>query len=312
MSFQTQEIQDLILSFPPLNGLSPCKKSKISGADPALHWIGDASEKWPFTWNHPRLSLFWAHHGFSTPHSIEIAESSLERCLNGTSGLNRLAEAANMDLRLYEMDLSTPTANILDKSDTSMTAEELARAIAYGMMSVEPDLDFLAIGANGAGTNDCATAIINIHAHHNNAALPSPTSLQQQITSKAGDALGLDALQVIGGFEIAALCGAIISARLAHIPVLADGYTGLAAYLILKQYNPNAVAHVRLINVPHYSDNAILNLPIPASTDAGVALAFAASFIRNLIIVSEGAAVSPKQESGCGNPSCGSSSGCAA
>ncbi len=278
MTFENQEIQQLITSFQPL----PPAGNTPGRLEPTLQWLADSTQKWPLSWNHPRLSLFWANHGFAE----KGAESAiLSRCLEGVSGLNRLAEAANTDLRLYEMDLDTPTADITKGADAAMSEEDMVRAMAYGMMSVEPGLNFMAIGAAGAGSEDSALALTHLHQGS------TPTApLLKSLIDKAGDKRGLDALRVIGGFEIAALCGAMLSARLANVSVLVEGPAGCAAYMILHHHNPHAVAHVRFVAVndlPAPIQQNILPIPVPVSMDPGVSLAFAMSHLRNLVILSE-------------------------
>lgn len=270
MTFETQEIQQLIASF---QALAP-----FGEKDPTLSWLAESGQKWPISWKHPRLSLFWASHGFAQNGT---ESGALQRCVDGSSGLNRLAEAANSDLRLYEMDLSTPTKNALNGQD-AMSEEDMLRSMAYGMMSVEPGLDFLSIGAAGAGTQDSAQALIALHT----GTKPS-SSIAQDLAKTAHDKRGLEALRAIGGFEIAALCGAIISARLAKIPVLAEGTSGYAAYTLLQSMNAHAVSHVRLAAVTGAPQEALLALPIPVTEDPGVSLAFALSHLRNLAIMSE-------------------------
>ena len=55
----------------------------------------------------------------------------------------------------------------------------------------------------------------------------------------------LEILRRVGGRETAALCGAILSARSQHVPVLLDGWDALAAASILFKLNPGAVDHCR-------------------------------------------------------------------
>src|SRR5205085_12134424 len=61
------------------------------------------------------------------------------------------------DLRVYEMNLDTPTADIVEAP--AMSEKECARAIAYGMMAVEPGIDALAIGEMGIANTTVAAAL---------------------------------------------------------------------------------------------------------------------------------------------------------
>ncbi len=50
-------------------------------------------------------------------------------------------------------------------------------------------------------------------------------------------------LRRLGGREIAALCGAIVAARLQRIPVVLDGYVVTAAAAILHAIDPSCIDH---------------------------------------------------------------------
>jgi NaMN:DMB phosphoribosyltransferase len=55
----------------------------------------------------------------------------------------------------------------------------------------------------------------------------------------------IDSLLRFGGFDIAAVLGAVIAARLARIPVLLDGAAAESAADILERLEENAAAHTR-------------------------------------------------------------------
>ncbi len=50
-------------------------------------------------------------------------------------------------------------------------------------------------------------------------------------------------LRCVGGFELAAIVGAIIAARLARVPVLLDGYVCTAAAAVLYAVDARALDH---------------------------------------------------------------------
>jgi nicotinate-nucleotide--dimethylbenzimidazole phosphoribosyltransferase len=54
---------------------------------------------------------------------------------------------------------------------------------------------------------------------------------------------GLDLLRRLGGRELAALVGAIMAARMAHVPVLLDGYACTAAAACLAAVDAQALDH---------------------------------------------------------------------
>ena len=68
----------------------------------------------------------------------------------------------------------------------------------------------------------------------------------------------LEVLRRLGGRETAAICGAILAARSQHIPVLIDGYTALAAALVLYKLEPSSLNHVKFAQMPANKDAANL------------------------------------------------------
>ncbi|HEX4194295.1 MAG TPA: nicotinate-nucleotide--dimethylbenzimidazole phosphoribosyltransferase, partial [Stellaceae bacterium] len=54
---------------------------------------------------------------------------------------------------------------------------------------------------------------------------------------------GFDLLRRLGGRELAAMVGAIMAARMAHVPVLLDGYACSAAAACLAALAPQALDH---------------------------------------------------------------------
>jgi hypothetical protein len=104
-----------------------------------------------------------------------------------------------------------------------MSEQECGMALTYGMMSVEQQTDCLLTAAFGAYTNNVALAIAD--------------------PSIAPDKKGFDRLIQMGNREIAAMCGAVIAARLAGIPCIIEGATALAALTVLAQEHPNSITH---------------------------------------------------------------------
>ena len=54
----------------------------------------------------------------------------------------------------------------------------------------------------------------------------------------------------LGGFELAAITGALLQARAARIPVLLDGYPCCAAAAIAKAMNPQALENCLIAHLP--------------------------------------------------------------
>jgi nicotinate-nucleotide--dimethylbenzimidazole phosphoribosyltransferase len=63
----------------------------------------------------------------------------------------------------------------------------------------------------------------------------------------AGD--GLETLRRLGGFEFAALAGAVIAARVARVPVLLDGFAATAAAAALHAIDPGLLDHCQVAHL---------------------------------------------------------------
>jgi nicotinate-nucleotide--dimethylbenzimidazole phosphoribosyltransferase len=123
--------------------------------------------------------------------------------------------------------------------------------MAYGMMAVEPGVDLLVLAAMGAG-NDAAAAALAACLF--GGTLPdwlgagADPRLAEAVAAglarhrgAAGDSF--DALRQVGGFELAAVAGAIMAARLARVPVVLDGFAATAAAAVVFAADPRGLDH---------------------------------------------------------------------
>jgi nicotinate-nucleotide--dimethylbenzimidazole phosphoribosyltransferase len=153
------------------------------------------------------------------------------------------------------MNLDTPTGDIVD--GPAMSEEECARAIAYGMMAVEPGIDALAVGEMGiANTTIAAALCLALFAGDAaewtgpgtgvvGAALEKKREVVVAAVARhqpeAGDPF--DVLRRLGGLEFAAMTGAILAARMGRVPVVLDGFCAGAAAAVLYAADPRALDH---------------------------------------------------------------------
>lgn len=279
-SFEINEINQLVASIQPL------ARTSDTASDPLLGWLGNAQQTETAHLDHPRLCLFSANHGFAASIGLQPDinyDNYIKGCLEGTGRINRLALAANTDLRLYEMDPDARTENALE-AESALSSSDLVRSMAYGMMAVEPGLDLLAAGAFGHGTSQAAQALIALHLDQSSDDLSIARLIKQAQAQK-----GLPALAAIGGYELAALCGAIIAARLANCPVMLEGAAGYAALLILEHENKVLTEHCRLcgIDAPERNWQVQLSGPSVKNAEPGVALACLIPLLRTHVILND-------------------------
>jgi nicotinate-nucleotide--dimethylbenzimidazole phosphoribosyltransferase len=179
----------------------------------------------------------------------------VQNFIAGGAAVNQLCRVIDADLRVYEMNLDTPTADIVEAA--AMGEEECARAIAYGMMAVEPGIDALAVGEMGIGNTTVAAALCLALFGGEAADWTGPgtgltgTALDKKREvvaaavarhrGEAGDPF--DVLRRLGGLEFAGMAGAILAARMGRVPVVLDGFSATAAAAVLYAADPRALDH---------------------------------------------------------------------
>ena len=208
---------------------------------------------------HPRTAVFAGNHGVAaqgvSAFPAEVTKQMVGNFINGGAAVNQLCGYVDADLRVYELDLDKPTADFTQ--GPAMTEEEVVKAIAYGMMAVEPGIDLLCLGEMGIGNTTSAAAIclalyggeakdwtgpgtgVEGDAYNNKVRVVS----EGVIRNAEAMSDGLEVLRCVGGLEIAAIAGAILAARMANVPVLLDGFICTAAAATLEKTFPSALDH---------------------------------------------------------------------
>jgi nicotinate-nucleotide--dimethylbenzimidazole phosphoribosyltransferase len=129
--------------------------------------------------------------------------------------------------------------------------------MAFGMEALAGGADLLCLGEMGIG-NTTSAAAVYAALYGAPAALwcgrgtgVDDAGLARKVAAvEAGLSLHaahlndpLEVLRRFGGREMAAICGAILAARLQRIPVILDGYVVCAAAAILHALEPSALDH---------------------------------------------------------------------
>jgi nicotinate-nucleotide--dimethylbenzimidazole phosphoribosyltransferase len=228
-------------------------------------WLSRWQAKHPPTASHPRVAVFAANHGVAakgvSAFPAEVTAQMVRNFVAGGAAVNQLCKTFDADLRVYEMALDRPTADFTRTS--AMTEEECARAIAYGMMAVEPGVDLLCVGEMGiANTTSAAALCVGLFGGTPadwvgpGTGVVGPAFARKIAAVEAAAALHfasprapLDALARVGGFELAAIAGAILAARLARVPVLLDGFATTAAACVLRALDPHLLDHCEVAHV---------------------------------------------------------------
>jgi len=228
-------------------------------------WMATWQAAHPPRLNRPRVAVFAANHGIAargvSAFPASVTQQMVQNFVSGGAAVNQLCTAFDAELRVYEMALERPTADFA--AGPAMDEEECARAIAYGMMAVEPGIDLLCLGEMGIANTTSASALCVGLFGGTAADWVGPgtgvagSALARKI--EAVDVAGklhfsekrapLDVLARVGGFELAAIVGAILAARLARVPVLLDGFACTVAGAVVRALDPRGLDHCQVAHL---------------------------------------------------------------
>jgi nicotinate-nucleotide--dimethylbenzimidazole phosphoribosyltransferase len=172
----------------------------------------------------------------------------------GGAAINQICEAHGLGLKVFELALEQPTPDIV--AADAFDEKACAATIAYGMEAIAGGVDLLCLGEMGIANTTVATAIY--HALYDGAAddwVGRGTGVDDQGLRRKADAVAaavmrignqrepLEILRRLGGREIAAMTGAILSARMERVPVIVDGFVATAAAAIVHAARADAIDH---------------------------------------------------------------------
>ena len=208
---------------------------------------------------HPLMAVFAGNHGVVakgvSAYPASVTRAMLENFAAGGAAVNQICATFGIGLKVFELALDIPTADITEAAALDEAA--CAATIAFGMEAIAGDVDVLCLGEMGIGNTTVAAAIYA--ALYGGAAADwvgrgtgvDDPGLQRKIAAVEAalalhrDHLGdpLEVLRRVGGREIAALVGAILAARMQRVPVILDGFVVCAAAAVLHALEPSAIDH---------------------------------------------------------------------
>ncbi|MCH9013562.1 MAG: nicotinate-nucleotide--dimethylbenzimidazole phosphoribosyltransferase [Proteobacteria bacterium] len=228
-------------------------------------WLATWQGRHPPRMERPHTAVFAGNHGVAaqgvSAYPAEVTRQMVANFIEGGAAVNQLCAVADSALRVHEMGLEEPTRDFSEAP--AMDEADCAKAIAYGMMTVEDGLDVLALGEMGIANTTSAAAIchalfggraadwVGRGTGVDEAGLARKTRVVKAAVAKHRDAMTdpLEVLRHLGGFELAAILGAVMAARLARTPVLLDGYTCTAAAAVLHALDGRALDHCQVAHV---------------------------------------------------------------
>jgi nicotinate-nucleotide--dimethylbenzimidazole phosphoribosyltransferase len=175
----------------------------------------------------------------------------------GGAAINPLCGLADVGLSVIALDLDRPTADFCEAS--AMSEEECLDALNRGLAAFGEDVDLLCVGEMGIGNTTAAAALAaglfggpgagwaGPGTGLDGAGVRHKAAMIDRALERHREARGdpPELLRRLGGREIAALVGAILTAREKRVPVLLDGFVTGAAAAVLHVLEPAALAHAQ-------------------------------------------------------------------
>jgi len=223
--------------------------------------------------NNTRIIVFGADHGIAeegvSAFPSEVTAQMMANFANGGAAVSVLSKANGTSVEVVDAgvngDLSQLASVINAKvaagtanfsTTAAMNTAELQVALDVGKQAVQRAMDnntdCIGLGEMGIANTSSASAIVALlldvpastvtgrGTGVDDEALRHKTNVIQNAIELHRPACGdvLSTLQYVGGFEIAAITGAILEASKHQLPVLVDGFICTAAALAAVRYEP--------------------------------------------------------------------------
>lgn len=266
----------------------------------------------------PRMLVFAGNHGITesgvSAFPSEVTAQMVLNFISGGAAINVLCRTFGIDLEIVNagVEFEFPAhSDLVDEPiaastknfhlEPAMTAEQAQAAIVLGRSRVQAAVDggsnFILLGEMGIGNTSSAAAItarvtqtsIGVCTGRGTGLTDESLAHKTQVLAEALArhelaVSPLDVLATFGGFEIAAMVGAILQAHDLRIPVMVDGYITTAAALIAAEMN-EATREVMIFShrsvepghhvaLQHLKAHELLNLDLRLGEGSGAALAF--------------------------------------
>jgi len=218
-------------------------------------WRGEAAPKL----DAPQVVIFAGNHGVTaqgvSAFPAEVTEQMVMNFQHGGAAINQLSNAFGATLDVIALDLATPTEDFT--KGPAMSEADCVDALKAGWNSVDANADLFVAGEMGIGNTTPAAAIacalfggeaadwVGRGTGVDDAGLKNKARVVAEGLAANPNAIenGLETLRCLGGRELAAMAGAIASARAKSIPVILDGFICTAAAACLDSAVSGSLDH---------------------------------------------------------------------
>jgi nicotinate-nucleotide--dimethylbenzimidazole phosphoribosyltransferase len=218
-------------------------------------WRGEAAP----SLDAPHVVVFAGNHGVTaqgvSAFPAEVTEQMVMNFQHGGAAINQLCAAFGAKLDVIALDLDQPTADFT--TGPAMSEAECVAALSVGWNAVDVTADLFVAGEMGIGNTTPAAAIANAlfggdaidwvgrGTGVDDAGVTNKARVVAEglVANPSAVENGLETLRCLGGRELAAMAGAIASARAKSIPVILDGFICCAAAACLESTVSGSLDH---------------------------------------------------------------------
>jgi nicotinate-nucleotide--dimethylbenzimidazole phosphoribosyltransferase len=228
-------------------------------------WLAAWQGRHPPTVARPAARVFAGNHGVAargvSAYPAAVTAQMVANFQAGGAAVNQLCRSFDVDLRVVALDLERPTRDFAE--EPAMSEEEFVGAFNRGFWAVDANSDVLCLGEMGIGNTTAAAALAHaLYGGHVETWVGPGTGLDSAGVARKADTVEravalhrtaaadpLDLLRRLGGRELVAIAGAVVSARFARVPVLLDGFIATAAVAPLEAARLGALDHCQVAHV---------------------------------------------------------------
>ena len=218
-------------------------------------WRGTAR---PDIWRAQAL-VFAGNHGICAqgvnPYPQEVTAQMVANFEAGGAAINQLCAVNGAELSVIALELGRPTKDFTE--GPAMDEADCLDAFWQGASAVDEGADILILGEMGIGNSTVAAALaaacfggpvaewVGPGTGSDKAGILHKIEVIERGLKRHADVMGNAPaiLAALGGREQAAICGAVLAARAARIPVILDGFICTAAAAVLYATDKRLLDH---------------------------------------------------------------------
>lgn len=203
--------------------------------------------------------VFAGNHGVCAqgvnPYPQEVTAQMVANFRAGGAAINQLCALNGADLSVVALELERPTGDFTE--GPAMAPADCLDAFWQGASAVDEGADVLVLGEMGIGNSTVAAALaaacfggpvaewVGPGTGSDKAGIARKINVIEAGLARHAGIIG-DApaiLAALGGREQAAICGAVLAARAARVPVILDGFICTAAAAVLYATDTRLLDH---------------------------------------------------------------------